>query len=79
MGELEAVLAELFLRGETVGVGGEVALQVRPAELAAAQRQAAVCPPAVRGDDCLGVSEQSLGVILVAVARDLEERVTAGE
>jgi hypothetical protein len=36
--DAQAVLAELFLGAEAVGVGGEVAREVRPADLAAAQR-----------------------------------------
>jgi len=33
LAQQEALLAELFLCGKPFGVGGEVALQVRPAEL----------------------------------------------
>ena len=73
------MLAELFLSGEPFGVRSEVALQMRPAQLTATDRHVAVCPPAVRGDDRLGVGEKTLGVILVAITRDLEERVAAGE
>jgi len=60
-------LAELPLGDEAFGVGGEVALQVRPAQLAAAQRQVRICPRAIGGDDRLGVGEQFLGAILVAI------------
>ena len=70
LAELEAVLAELFLGGEAFGVRGEVALQVRPAELAAAQWQVPIGPPAIGGHDRVGVGRAALGVILVAVAGD---------
>ena len=51
--DAQPVLAEFVLGGEAVGVGGEVALQMRPADLAAAQREVRVGPPAIRRDDRL--------------------------
>jgi hypothetical protein len=44
---IEAELTELLLGGEALGVGFEVAAQVRPADLARAQGQMAMGPPAV--------------------------------
>ena len=36
-------------------------------------------PPAVGSHDCLGIGEQALGAILVAVAGEVKEGVTVGE
>jgi hypothetical protein len=71
--------AEGLLGGEAFGVRGEVALQVRPADLAAAQRQVRVGPPAIRRDDRAGVREQSPGLVLVAIGRDAQHGMAVGE
>jgi hypothetical protein len=59
LGELQAVFAELFLSSDPFRVRLEVAFRVWPAKLAARQRQAAVGPPAIRGHNRLGASEQA--------------------
>ena len=79
LAQLEAGLAELLLGGEPFGVRFEVAPQVRPAQLAAAERQVRICPPAIGGDDRPRVGEQALGVILVAIGGDRKEGVALGE
>ncbi len=48
-------------RAMAFGVGGEVALQMRPAQLSTGKRQMGVCPPAIEGDDRLGVGAQGVG------------------
>ena len=67
LAERKARLAELLLGGEAFGVRGEVPPQVRPADLAAGEREVRIGPPAVGGDDRLRVGQELLGVILVAV------------
>jgi hypothetical protein len=74
-GDVEAPLAEFLLRGQPLGVGGEVSDRVRPAELAAAGVEAAVGPPAVGPDDTAEVlAEQGGRLALVAVGGDPEDR-----
>jgi hypothetical protein len=72
LAQLEPRLAELLLGGEPFCVRFEVSPQVRPAELTALKRQMRIGPPAVGGDDRLGIGEQRLGAILVAVSFDRE-------
>src|SRR5208283_3866938 len=72
LAQLKTAFAELLLCGETLGVGGEVPLQVSPAELATFEGQMRVGPPAVRGDDRVSVREQLLGVVLVTVSGNVE-------
>ncbi len=73
------MVAELFLGCQAFGVRGEIPAQVRPAELAARQRQVRVSPPAIGSHDRLGISEQTLCVILVPVGRDMKVRVAPVE
>jgi hypothetical protein len=70
------VFAELALGGHALGVRFEVARQMRPAELAACERQMGVGPPAIRGHDCPGVGEQALRVVLMAIRGDVQEGVS---
>jgi hypothetical protein len=72
-------LAELAFAADALGVGLEVALQVRPADLATRERQVVVGPPAIGRDDRRGVGEQVAGVILTAVRGDGEYRVAVRE
>lgn len=57
LAEGKSVLTELLLGCQAFRVGGEIALQMRPADLAAGKRQMRVGPPAVGGDDRLGVGQ----------------------
>ena len=53
-------------------MGGEVPLQVSPAELATLQWQVRKGPPAIRGDDRLRVGQEILGVVLVTIGGDVK-------
>jgi len=75
LGDREACLAELFLGGESLAVGGEVADEVRPAELALCGVEIVVGPPAIRADDAREVlAEQRLDLALMTAGGDPEER-----
>src|SRR5450830_1896781 len=79
-GDLEAGRAELLLGAESLAVGGEVAHQVGPAELAPLRVEIVVGPPAVRAGDAGEVlAEQCLGLAAVATLGDAEDRDAAGE
>ena len=73
------MFAELFLGGHAFGVRFEVSCEVRPAELAACERQVGVGPPAIGDHDRLGVGEQLFGVVLVTVGGDVQVGVTLVE
>jgi len=79
LADVQPELPEALLLGETFSVSGEVPGKMCPADLPARERQMAIGPPAVRGDDRRGVREQHLGVILVPVRGDMEIRVLVGE
>src|SRR4051812_46111810 len=68
--DLEAGLAEGLLGSESLGMGFEVASQVRPADLASFHEQVRVGPPTIGGDDRAGVGEQLAGMVLVTVGAD---------
>ena len=57
----------------------EVALQVRPADLASLERQVAVGPPAIRRHDRRAVGEQLASAVLVTIASDPQDGVAFGE
>ena len=79
-GDLEAGRAELLLGAEPLAVGGEVARQVRPTELASLRVEIVVGPPAVRaGDAGELLAEQRLGLAAVATLGDAEDRGAKGE
>jgi hypothetical protein len=73
------VLAEFALDAAAVGVEGEIALQMRPADLPPLEWQVAVGPPAIAGDDRPGVGEQRLGAVLVTVGLNGQDRVALGD
>jgi hypothetical protein len=75
----QARLSELALGGETFGVGLEVALQVRPAALAAPGGQVAIGPPAVGGHDPLVAAEQLAGVAFMTIGGDPVDREPVAE
>src|SRR5450756_384529 len=78
--DLKAGRAELLLGAEPLAVGGEVAHQVGPAELAPLRVEIVVGPPAVRAGDAGEVlAEQRLGLAAVATLGDAEDRGAAGE
>src|SRR5665648_312721 len=78
--DLQARGAELLLGAESLAVGGEVAHQVRPAELASFHIEVVVGPPAVRaGDAGELLAEQRLGLAAVATLGDPEDRGAEGE
>jgi len=79
--DLKAGRAELLLGGgEALAVGGEVARQVRPTELASLRVEVVVGPPAVRAGDAGEVlAEQRLGLAAVATLGDAEDRRAAAE
>src|SRR5579863_9689286 len=79
LADVQPEFPEPFLVGETFSVSGEVPAKMCPADLPARERQMAIGPPAVRGDDRRGVGEQHLGVILVPVRGNMEVRVPVGE
>ena len=63
-----------------LAVGGEIPDEVRPAELAPFGVEVVVCPPAIRAHDAREVlAEERLGLALVAVGGDAEERRPLGE
>ncbi len=73
-GDGEAGLAELLLGGEPLAVGGEVADEVGPAELAALGVEVVGGPSAVGAGDALEVvSGERLGLALVPVGGDPED------
>jgi hypothetical protein len=79
-GDLQAALAELFLRSHPFGVRGEVANQVRPAHLAAVGVEPVVGPPAVgTGDPGELFSQQRDQFTLVPVWCDPQQRCRPGE
>jgi len=79
-GDLEAGGAELLLGAEALAVGGEVADQVRPAELTSLGVEVVVGPPAVRaGDAGELLAEQRLSLALVATLGDAEDGGAARE
>src|SRR5918998_1551889 len=71
--------AEGLLGGESLGVGLEVAPQMRPADLASFGGQVRVGPPAIRGDDRCRAGQQLAGVVFVAVGADAQHGVAVGE
>jgi hypothetical protein len=73
LADLQAVLAELLFDAAAVGVEGEIALWVRPADLAAADGQVTEGPPAIGGDDRRAAGEQVLGAFFVAVGLDSQD------
>src|SRR5450756_2743244 len=78
--DLEAGRAELLLGAEPLAVGGEVAHEVRPTELAPLRVEVVVGPPAVRtGDAGEVLAEQRLGLAPVATLGAAEERLLPGE
>ena len=76
LADVQPRLAERLLAGEALGVGFEVAQQMRPADLAAADGQMRVGPPAIRRDDRAAVAKQLAGVILVTTCGDRQDGVT---
>ena len=72
----QARFAEGLLGAEAFGVGFEVALQVRPTDLAAAGRQMTVGPPAI-GEVTIAVvwPSRSLGVVLMTISADAQDRM----
>ena len=79
-GDPQAGLAELALLGKrALGVEAEVALKVRPAELATGGVEVVIGPPAIGGDDRLGGAEQFLGLLAVAGGGDPERSRGVGE
>src|SRR5450759_2946715 len=77
-GDLKAGRAELLLGAEPLAVGGEVAHEVGPTELAPFRSEIVVGPPAVRAGDAGEVlAEQRLGLAAVATLGDAEERCAA--
>src|SRR5450756_577143 len=73
-GDLKAGRAELLLGAEPLAVGGEVAHQVGPTELAPFRSEIVVGPPAVRAGDAGEVlAEQRLGLAAVTTLGDAEE------
>jgi hypothetical protein len=79
LADAQARLAECLLGSEALGVRLEVTRQVRPTDLAAADGQMPVGPPAIRRDDRAGVAEQVAGVIFVTVGRYAQRGVTVGK
>src|SRR6266542_1539318 len=80
VGDLEAVVAELFLVGHAFAVGGEVSDQVGPAELSLARVEVVVAAPAVGADDPgEALAEQHPRLGRVAAGRDPEDRGSAGQ
>src|SRR5450756_91741 len=78
--DLEAGRAELLLGGEALAVGGEVAHEVGPTELAPLGVEIVVGPPAVRAGDAGEVlAEQRLGLAAVTTLGDAEERLLPAE
>ena len=77
--ELEALLAEEFLGGESFGVEAEVSLEVAPAGLAAFGVEVVVGPPAVGAADAGELlAEELLEAVAVAVGGDPEDRRLGG-
>ena len=78
-GQLEALLAEGLLGGESFGVTAEVALGMAPADLAAEGVEMAVGPAAVRAADPGEVLPDQLAqTVTVAISRDPEHRRPRG-
>ena len=78
-GELEALLAEGLLLAQPVGVAAEVALEMRPAHLAAGRVEMAVAVPAIRDHDPgVAGADQRVELLAVAVLGDLQERRVGG-
>src|SRR2546425_3925029 len=76
----EAAVSELFLVGHAFAVGGEVSLQVGPAELPVGGVEVVVAAPAVRADDPGEArAEQHPGLGRVAARRDPEHGGSAGQ
>jgi hypothetical protein len=63
----QAGLAELTLDAAAFGVEGEVALQVRPADLSLLDRQMAIGPPAIGRHDRVAEGQQLFGVVFVTI------------
>src|SRR5665647_3406918 len=79
-GDPKAGGAELLLGAEALAVGGEVADQVRPAELTSLHIEVVVGPPAVRAGDAGDLlAEQRLSLALVATLGDAEDGGAARE
>ena len=78
VGELEALLAEDLLLGESFRVAAKVALDVRPAHLAPVGIQVLIAEPAVRDDDPRIGADQRVELLAVAVLGDLEQRRARG-
>ena len=77
-GELESILAEGLLFGESFCVATEVALQMRPTDLPPFGPQVLVTRPAIRDDDPAVVADQLVELLAVAVLGDLEDRCSRG-
>src|SRR5450756_744242 len=72
--------AELLLGAESLAVGGEVAHQMSPTELAPLGVEVVVGPPAIGAGDAGEVlAEQRLGLAAVATLGDAEDRGAQGE
>src|SRR5713226_3385139 len=80
VGDLEAVVAELFLVGHAFAVGGEVSDEVGPTQLPLGGVEVVVAAPAVRADDPgEPLAEQHPGLGRVAAGRDPEHSGPAGQ
>jgi len=78
--DLEPGLAELVLCGQALRVSGEVADEMCPTELASLGLEVVVGPPAIgAGDAPEALAQEHLGLALVAVGGDPEERRPGGE
>jgi hypothetical protein len=78
--DLQARSAELLLDAEALAVSGEVAYQVRPAELPPFRIEVVVGPPAVRGGDPRELfAEQRLRLAAVTTLSDAKDRCAEGE
>src|SRR5450756_2258551 len=72
--------AELLLGAESLAVGGEVAHQMSPTELAPLGVEVVVGPPAIGAGDAGEVlAEQRLGLAALATLGDAEDRCAQGE
>ena len=77
-GQLESVLAEGLLLGESFAVATKVALQMRPADLPPVRIEMLVAGPAVGDDDPRERADQLVELLAVAVLGDLKQRRVCG-
>src|SRR5437773_328255 len=78
--DAQALLAESLLFGHAFAVGGEVAEQMRPAELPLRRVEVVVAAPAVGADDPgEALAEQRPGLEGVAAGGDPEDRGVGGQ